>query len=101
MRPSAGVDQEDSLDQVDAGRSRAGPRLTGAPSWRDVVLVVKHPPVSGGKRPLCTLGVPPGRSRGIGGCARAPCVFLGPPRRGGGRGVRARPGAGRKTCFVT
>eukprot|EP00964_Phaeocystis_antarctica_P102964 scaffold68268_cov76-Phaeocystis_antarctica.AAC.4 len=36
----------------------------------------KHPPVSGGKRPLCTLGVPPGRSRGIGGCARAPCVFL-------------------------
>eukprot|EP00964_Phaeocystis_antarctica_P037921 scaffold21689_cov77-Phaeocystis_antarctica.AAC.2 len=36
----------------------------------------KHPPVSGGKRPLCTLGVPPGRSRGIGGCVRAPCVFL-------------------------
>eukprot|EP00964_Phaeocystis_antarctica_P032950 scaffold18671_cov54-Phaeocystis_antarctica.AAC.2 len=36
----------------------------------------EHPPVSGGKRPLCTLGVPPGRSRGIGGCARAPCVFL-------------------------
>eukprot|EP00964_Phaeocystis_antarctica_P073148 scaffold44848_cov66-Phaeocystis_antarctica.AAC.9 len=39
-------------------------------------LCRKHPPVSGGKRPLCTLGVPPGRSRGIGGCARAPCVFL-------------------------
>ena len=36
----------------------------------------KHPPVSGGKRPLCALGVPPGWSRGIGGCARAPCVFL-------------------------
>ena len=36
----------------------------------------KHPPVSGGKRPLCTLGVPPGRSRGIGECARAPCVSL-------------------------
>ena len=36
----------------------------------------KRPPVCGGKRPLCTLGVPPGRSRGIGGCARAPCVFL-------------------------
>eukprot|EP00964_Phaeocystis_antarctica_P051868 scaffold30303_cov38-Phaeocystis_antarctica.AAC.2 len=34
----------------------------------------KHPPVSGGNRPLCMLGVPPGRSRGIGGCARAPCV---------------------------
>eukprot|EP00964_Phaeocystis_antarctica_P106918 scaffold71710_cov81-Phaeocystis_antarctica.AAC.1 len=37
---------------------------------------MKHPPVSGGKRPLCSLRVPPGRSRGIGGCARAPCVFL-------------------------
>ena len=36
----------------------------------------KHPPVSGSKRPLCALGVAPGRSRGIGGCARAPCVFL-------------------------
>eukprot|EP00964_Phaeocystis_antarctica_P011958 scaffold6597_cov77-Phaeocystis_antarctica.AAC.1 len=39
----------------------------------------KHPPVSGGKRPLRTLGVPPGRSRGIGGCARAPCVRGGKP----------------------
>ena len=38
----------------------------------------KHPPVSGGKRPLCTLGVAPGQSRGIGGCARAPCVSLAP-----------------------
>ena len=28
------------------------------------------------KQPLCALGVPPGRNRGIGGCARAPCVFL-------------------------
>ena len=27
---------------------------------------------------MCTLGVAPGRSRGIGGCARAPCVSLAP-----------------------
>ena len=31
---------------------------------------------SGGKLPLCAVGVPPGRSSSIGGCARAPCVFL-------------------------
>ena len=36
----------------------------------------QHPPVSGGKRPLCTPGVSPERSRGIGGCACARCGFL-------------------------
>ena len=60
-------------------------RLEGVAEQRVVLalfLVVffsmarKHPPVSGGKRPLCTLGVAPGRSRGIGGCARARCVML-------------------------
>ena len=62
----------------------------------------KHPPVSGGKRPLCTLGVPPGRSTDVsaGGCARAPCVFLAAAE-GTARAARVRPGAGRKTCFVT
>eukprot|EP00964_Phaeocystis_antarctica_P071597 scaffold43714_cov54-Phaeocystis_antarctica.AAC.1 len=60
--------------KTDSDTPAPTPRTCG--SYEEPILYMKHPPVSGGKRPLCTLGVPPGRSRGIGGCARAPCVFL-------------------------
>ena len=73
------------------GTSRKGPHTAEEVAARAVGR--KHPPVSGEKRSLCTLGVPLGRSRGIGGCTRAPCVFLaaaeGTARRGSaGCGIR-------------
>ena len=55
--------------------------------------------VSGGKRPLSTLGVAPGRSRGIGGCARAPCVSLAPAE-GTARGCAGMQ-RGKPVLYVT
>ena len=65
------------------GTSRKGPHTAEEVAARAVGR--KHPPVSGEKRSLCTLGVPLGRSRGIGRRVHTRALCL--PSRGGGHGA--------------